>query len=618
MKHRTIVTFKLLITAFFAALLFSYVTFSPDTLGYAQQDGREIALKSSVKVLVDDFIPQPLRGDATYFYNRLGGDRGATGDTLLEWGKGIVTATVRSGSSGGFSMNLNHPQKEGGVIDFSAILPKQIRSKYQSKITAIAVSVAGAKPGGTLKLELKDARGKTKKVFVARLHGEAQELNFDLAEDLSELTHISQLALIMDNATPGDHFAIRQIAFTATNPIKDPALAGFVWSYGMLLNNWNPDTGLVRDKSRDASGEIDAVQATGSLAAATAVAYQLDIVSRKSAIRIVRKISTALLNHLPRHEGLWPHWVTGPSMEILRGEEWSSVDSAIALLGLMESQIVFGLDTSDTKAMLKAVNWENLRKPKGISHGYSYDKKLLPYVWDTFGGESWFVELVYVMGSDNSPTRLAFPLPPTANGSGFIDELAWLFVPPPQSPDYWGVNWTKWRKNAVADQINYYPNQSPASCFAALGLFGLSAAEVPAPWTVDKKQIYQSFGLGGRHKGPNDGSELLGATVVAPHYSAMIASLCPQEARTMWAWLINEGLFSPLNNVESLMFTNASDCKVSDLSWNELKGSWNLALQTLGWGRYLAKERGQVPILWQTAKKNKLLCEAHETLSRKR
>lgn len=356
MKHRTIVTFKLLITAFFAALLFSYVTFSPDTLGYAQQDGREIALKSSVKVLVDDFIPQPLRGDATYFYNRLGGDRGATGDTLLEWGKGIVTATVRSGSSGGFSMNLNHPQKEGGVIDFSAILPKQIRSKYQSKITAIAVSVAGAKPGGTLKLELKDARGKTKKVFVARLHGEAQELNFDLAEDLSELTHISQLALIMDNATPGDHFAIRQIAFTATNPIKDPALAGFVWSYGMLLNNWNPDTGLVRDKSRDASGEIDAVQATGSLAAATAVAYQLDIVSRKSAIRIVRKISTALLNHLPRHEGLWPHWVTGPSMEILRGEEWSSVDSAIALLGLMESQIVFGLDTSDTKAMLKAVN----------------------------------------------------------------------------------------------------------------------------------------------------------------------------------------------------------------------------------------------------------------------
>ena len=188
----------------------------------------------------------------------------------------------------------------------------------------------------------------------------------------------------------------------------------------MLLNNWNPATGLVRDKSRDASGEMDAVQATGSLAAATAVAYQLDIVSRKSAIRIVKKISKALLDNLPRYEGLWPHWIKGPSMEILRSEEWSSVDSAIAALGLMGSQIVFGLDTSDTKAMLKAVNWENLRKPKGISHGYSYDKKLLPYLWDTFGGESWLIELAYVMGSDNRPSRLAFPLPPTETGRGSL------------------------------------------------------------------------------------------------------------------------------------------------------------------------------------------------------
>ena len=43
----------------------------------------------------------------------------------------------------------------------------------------------------------------------------------------------------------------------------------------MLLNNWNPATGLVRDKAKDASGEFDAIQATGSLAAATAIAEQL-------------------------------------------------------------------------------------------------------------------------------------------------------------------------------------------------------------------------------------------------------------------------------------------------------------------------------------------------------
>ena len=31
-----------------------------------------------------------------------------------------------------------------------------------------------------------------------------------------------------------------------------------------------------------------------------------------------------------------------------------------------------------------------------------------------------------------------------------------------------------------------------------------------------------------------------------------------------------------------------------NLQWNQLKGSWNLSLQTLGWGRYLAERDGQV------------------------
>jgi hypothetical protein len=72
-----------------------------------------------------------------------------------------------------------------------------------------------------------------------------------------------------------------------------------------------------------------------------------------------------------------------------------------------------------------------------------------------------------------------------------------------------------------------------------LGLFGLSAGEVPDPAMVAKAQIYQAFGVGGRFSPANDGSALLGAPVVAPHYSAMIASLYPQEAIAMWSWLIN-------------------------------------------------------------------------------
>ena len=114
---------------------------------------------------------------------------------------------------------------------------------------------------------------------------------------------------------------------------------------------------------------------------------------------------------------------------------------------------------------------------------------------------------------------------------------------------------------AAADrQIRYYPANYPASCFARLGLFGLSAAEVPDPSRVPPGSIYQAFGVGGRDPNANDGSTLLGAPVVIPHDAALIASLRPDEATRMWDWLIQYGHFSPLNNVESLMFPVGAAC----------------------------------------------------------
>ena len=45
-----------------------------------------------------------------------------------------------------------------------------------------------------------------------------------------------------------------------------------------------------------------------------------------------------------------------------------------------------------------------------------------------------------------------------------------------------------------------------------------------------------------------------------------------------------------------------------------MKGSWNLALQTLGWGRYLAEQRHQTPVLWQAAKSDPLLSQGAAVL----
>lgn len=83
----------------------------------------------------------------------------------------------------------------------------------------------------------------------------------------------------------------------------------------------------------------------------------------------------------------------------------------------------------------------------------------------------------------------------------------------------------------------------------------------------------------------------------------------------MWDWLIANGYFSPLTNVESLAFQGNQNCNPQSVYWNQLKGSWNLSLQTLGWGRYLAERNGEIPILWQAAQKNILLNTGYSILA---
>jgi len=127
---------------------------------------------------------------------------------------------------------------------------------------------------------------------------------------------------------------------------------------------------------------------------------------------------------------------------IVPGTEWSSVDTVIAALGLLDAQSGLGLDTSGTEQLLQNIDWADLVTPGGISHGYTYAGDRLPYAWDVFGGESWLVELAFASVTGQSEP-LAYPTPPTANGSGFIDELAWLYVLPPDQADYWGTDWMR-------------------------------------------------------------------------------------------------------------------------------------------------------------------------------
>ena len=451
----------------FISVLLLFGLFVPQYVGVAEPfAANELVFSQDVispfTILVDDFKPQHYQGDSVYYYNRLGGDRGALNNSIIAWGDGQVRVTVAPGNSwGGLWESINHPDREGTPVNFSAVLPGEILPAYQSKITGITVRIKGGTVGRTIKLELKEKNKPTPLwSYSTQLNGASQVIS----RALPALGNINEITLVLDNAVAGNFVEVEKISFTATTQITDTATAAFVWSYGMLLNNWNPNTGLVRDRANFASGEFDAVQATGSLAAATALAEQLDIISQNQASVIVSKIGDTLLNDVPRCHGIWPHFVgvSNGTISIKADTEWSSVDTVIAAIGLLDAQNALGMNTSTTEQMLDMIDWENLAIPgTGISHGYNHDcTARLESAWDTFGGESWLVDLAYTASTDQI-APLASDSQPTANGSGFIDELAWLFVLPPSKPDIWGNNWDDYRADAADAQISYYPKNYP-------------------------------------------------------------------------------------------------------------------------------------------------------------
>lgn len=555
----------------------------------------ETSSTHQVAILVDDFSPQPRPGASQWPHNRLGGDRGPLGDAAgVEWRQGTVKATILAGStSAGVWTALNHPIREHAHLNFSSLFPPQILPAFQGQITDLEIQLSDAH--GTFLVELKAQNPLLPGQEIVKwsqsvaVNG-ASTLHFSLPNTLGEIQNLNWLV----SGSAGDFVVVDRIIFTATLPFLDTPQRAFLWSYSMLLANWDPASGLTRDHAYWAAGEFDNVSASGMQAAAAVMAWRLGFISKESAVDIVSRTSQALLA-LPRDNcggKLWPHFVSNG--QIIPGTEWSSIDTVIAAVALIEARQGLDLDTTAVEAILNGITWDNLVLPDDhISHGYRSDCTRIETDgtggWQDFGTESWLVNLGYAAAKG----QLAEfdHTPPTANGSGFIDELAWLLMPSP-CRDRWGTRWCDYREQAAAKQFDYYQDQP---CYQGPPRrFGLSAAEIPNPSTVPiSESVYRAFGVGGETPTgapvpANDGQTdpYLLHPVIVPHYAALVASLRPDQARAFWEWLELTGLFTPLNNVESLMFTDEPAC--TDMAWNDLKGSWNLSLQTLSWGRFLA------------------------------
>lgn len=558
-------------------------------------------------VRVDDFTPQPFMDEDPWFYNRMGGDRGQLdgwwdpgcpcsypGGGYVDWGQGTATAiiTQTEGSEAwvGVWTSLNHVITENIPLDFSAVFPEQILPAYQGSVTGLRLIVQDG--SGQLEVELQAPDLSVIWSQTVSLSGGPQTIFFD---DLPAAETRNLNWLVKGQA--GDFVVVERVELEVMVPELTTAEQAFLWSYGMSLANWDAASGLTRDRASFPAGDFDNVSASGLQAATAVQAWKLGMISEASAVQIVSQTTTSLLSLTDCH-GLWPHFVT--EGQITAKTEFSSVDTIIAMIALLEANEALGMKDG-VGAVAQAwqqIEWSLLvTADNHISHGFDTDcTSPLPHAWYDFGTETWLANFGYVAATGEVADMDTTP--PTHNGSGFIDELAWLFMLAPNQ-DRWGIRWNDYREGAADDQIEYY-RQPPHPCYAP-DLFGLSAAEVPDPSSVITPTIYQPFGVGGEISA-NDGTDLLGHAVLAPHYPAMVSVLRPQEAIRLWTWLEEQSLFTPLNNVESLMFVDEPACNT--IVWNSLKGSWNLGLQTLGWGNYLLQDDNP---LYQAVWSNDLL-----------
>jgi len=541
-------------------------------------------------IIVDDY--KATSNYRQWYYSRIGTDRGkmGSGNQSVTIGGGYASVSVNSGWAGVWT-RLMHTSSENDLISPTKLLGSYVKDKFQPKISGVEIDILDGI--GSFKIELKGQNGQILHSKMFSLGGGTITLTFNV----SPTNELKELNWLLDGS---GSVTVDEVRFVITAPSYKIEEAVFLFTYGHLCQCFDEATGYVRDRARWPVNDFTAVQSIGMFALASAIAYDLGYIQYTDAHNIVTKTKNALLT-IPKYKSLLPHFLKNG--EIVPNTEWSTIDTIIALVSEIIACHSFEIETSDLENLLINIDWSDLTENQthSIRMGYDYNKVKLPNSWDTFGSEAFLSAVVYSASTNGLIARLDNQQnTPTWDGSGFNDELAALFFPM-YGQDIWGNDWIKYRSDAFDKQRSYFSGH----IYQNLGLFGLSASEVPEKWAIaNEDQHYSAWGVGGHNTTPNDGTALVGYPIIAPHYAALVSLEQNEYFRALFKYLISElSIFTPLNNVESF--------GINSLHWNSLKGSWNLSLQALGVARALS---GYTYLPYRIIKENDFLCKGYSRI----
>lgn len=464
------------------------------------------------------------------------------------------------------------------TIDLADPMHEAIRPPFRVGVSAIRVRVKGV---GQYRLEVKN--GDDEVIHNWPLEAvDSDEFVDRFFEVPASLPHAKLLNLIVESQPVNSSLCFDRLDFIVTVPsnlVNDPLLYGFVSSYGPLLRALGPQ-GFTKDRNTFPSGDFDSVPATGFQILAAAMAYDLQIVSLSDAQSIAEQSVAALLS-IPREPttGLLPHFLEDGVRH--EDSEWSSVDTALACIAAVEGLQSLGMEDRVADVLTQIVggiDFATFTFPNGeISHGVGPDGQLLAGAWNRWGGELTLVEILRALTDPALPPATADRCVEHDHGTGFIVELAALFIPefgmPGYGADQYGIDWHARRLAHLENQVAFIGETH--------GVFGLSAGEVID--AANACTAYLAAGIGTENPPAEPVTTLPGygpGPWVFPHYISMTAALDPQRAEeTIRLMRDGRNLWGAINGPPESIHLGPDGCAAP---WHRAQITLNATFHVLG------------------------------------
>jgi len=204
-----------------------------------------------------------------------------------------------------------------------------------------------------------------------------------------------------------------------------------------FLENADPDTGLVRDRARMEGYEdrpVSSVAATGFGLSALCIGYQRGYLSRAEALRRVERTLVHTVRSTVHTHGFFPHFLDMRTGERIWKSEYSSIDTAWLLCGVLHCRNVF--DSARIRELSNEiyhrVDWRwMLNGGSTLSHGWTPERGFLPSRWDQYSE----MLAMYLLAIGSPQFAIPFsswdawqrPMS-TYAGLSFIDSGAPLFI----------------------------------------------------------------------------------------------------------------------------------------------------------------------------------------------